>query len=183
MKEKNIHFVERHVEKMLLGVACVFLLGVLWLFVIGQPYTVVVAGEDAVPPSRVNEMVLQAAKELGGLVGEKSVSPLKQIPVPEYTDLFRERLAMAPSRAEALDPLGNPGLADMGRADLVNPRSVVVAAPTPASPQGVRVVLGVRCVACSGAVGGGVGGRGSRCAGGGCAGRGVRASGGRACAA
>ena len=142
MKDKNIHFIERHVEKLILGGACMFMLVVVWVYVLGQPYTVKVGIDQSVPPSRVNDTVEQAATNLFGMIGDDSASPLDQIPIPQYTQLFRARISQAPLGVDQLDPLGNPGLAEVGQVEFSEPTPVDIAVSVPPAPVGTQTVEG-----------------------------------------
>jgi hypothetical protein len=112
MKPKDIGFVQQHIEKIILGVALLFVLLVLWLYVLGSPYSVKLGSRDKVPPGEVMSEVRQKASMLDSRL-KATDSPLPETPVPDYTTEFASRYRRLPlAMARFNVPLHEPGLGD-----------------------------------------------------------------------
>lgn len=110
MKNKDIGFLQQHLEKIVLGVAVLFALVVVALYYLGNPYAVSVGGRDGVSPDEVMDVVLQRAKRLEQEVN-KPDSPLPATPVPPYTREFVTRSNRLPlSEARFASPIGRTGI-------------------------------------------------------------------------
>lgn len=110
MKLKNTHFFERHVEKIVLGLAVVFAMVVLAVYVLSDPYTVDVKGQP-LSALEVENRVSLATQNLEKRI-QDPVSPLGEMPALNYSDAFAQRLIRrrphpTPPLAAAL---GEPGL-------------------------------------------------------------------------
>lgn len=94
MKIKNLNFLEKHIEKIVIGIGLVFFLLVVWSFVLGQPYTVTVItrmGTKTVTPDQVEVMIRDQARKLENDY-KKTETPFDEIPLPRWTDDFRDRM-------------------------------------------------------------------------------------------
>lgn len=108
MKVKNLNFVEKFIEKIIIGLALVFALAVIWLKFLGQPYTVEIGGKE-VKPHEVEQTILDALKKLDR--GIKSTdSPIPDRKIPQFTREFVTRLQRDPSTFPFKLSLGVGGL-------------------------------------------------------------------------
>ncbi len=131
MKIKNIHFIERHIEKIILGACALFGLVILWFFVLDSPYTTKILNEEGIGPDRVPQLVRKQADDIFADITNPK-SPLPSIPVPPYTSMFRERVERKPLSVASLDPLSHPGLA--GPFQFEEPVQKRFHLPTPPAP-------------------------------------------------
>lgn len=131
MKLKNLNFAEQHIEKILIGVGVAFFGLVVWLFVVGEPYVVKVPGEsEPLTPEQV-EQVIRRKADLLETQTQKKTLPFDKIPLPNWTDDFRDRMTGHFLPVDRLPyPMSSPGL-DQGlivASAVVNPERTV---PTP----------------------------------------------------
>lgn len=111
MKIKNLSFVEKHIEKIVLAV-CVLIAGlVTWSFVLQMPYGVKIGSSDElVAPDVVDEKLIDVVKKLETAINNPE-SPLPPMPVPSYTRGFRDRVMRGLANIPEYDsPIGPPGL-------------------------------------------------------------------------
>ncbi|MCC7192005.1 MAG: hypothetical protein IT444_04395 [Phycisphaeraceae bacterium] len=109
MKIKNLTFIDKHIHKIVIGVALVLAVIVIWLYVQGQPYQVELNARMMTPTETVEEIDL-ATKKLDGAISKKE-SPLPKITVPSYTTDFKARAVRSLTGKSKLEvPLGPPGL-------------------------------------------------------------------------
>jgi hypothetical protein len=87
MKIKNVNFIEKHVEKIVLGVGLACALGVLSLYALSDPYYVKVGQGDPLYPADVEMKLQNQAKELERNLNSQS-SGLPPITIPPYTATF-----------------------------------------------------------------------------------------------
>jgi hypothetical protein len=102
MKIKNVNFIEKHLEKVLLGVGLACALGVLYVFAINDPYYVLAANGDKLYPADVEVKLLDTAKKLEKDLASPN-SGLPTIVIPEYTKTFEYLANQTP-------PSPRPGL-------------------------------------------------------------------------
>lgn len=131
MKLKNVNLVERHLEKAVLAAAVLFGLMVFWVYTLGTPYTAMVANREGLTPDQVEGVVLEKVEGLERQLNDP-VSALPEIPVPPYTEMFRQRVDLRPVLVATLDPLGQPGLAGPFKFD--EPTETAFYIPAPPSP-------------------------------------------------
>ncbi len=87
MKIKNVNFIEKHVEKLVLGVGLACALGVLYMYALSDPYYVTTNNGDKLYPANIEDKLLNTIKELERNLNSP-VSGLPVITVPEYTKSF-----------------------------------------------------------------------------------------------
>ncbi|MCX5659868.1 MAG: hypothetical protein NTW19_09120 [Planctomycetota bacterium] len=111
MKLKNINIVERHVERVFLGLAVLFAAAVLWLYYASSPYSTPEVGpERAASPDRVEEVLEEAAKKLSAGLNSQ-VASLPPMPVPTYTQDFQRRVNRSVAGVNRYDvSIGQPAL-------------------------------------------------------------------------
>lgn len=90
MKIKNLNFVEKFIEKIVLVLAVVFALGVIWLKFLGQPYVVEIGGKEA-GPGEVESIILDELKGLQTGI-DRTDSPIRERDIPKFTDQFVREL-------------------------------------------------------------------------------------------
>ena len=120
----------------MLGV--VFFLIVVWLFVVGTPYSATINSHLGIKPDLVERKVLEEVHKLNEQIRPGSRSPLPDIPVPPYNKMFRDRLINASSVVGAYSPLGYSGLARKFVPDPVDGEGSIP--PPPLRPPPVRIV-------------------------------------------
>lgn len=133
MKIKNLNFLEKHIEKIAIGIGLAFFALVMWLFVLGEPYTIDVvtrSGTQTVTPDKVEVMIRDEARKLEQSY-KKPETPFDEIPLPKWTDDFRGRMTgrFLPVDRLAM-PLNMPGL-DKSMADNVLTEKQLRIIPTP----------------------------------------------------
>jgi len=142
MKQKNLNIVQRHVEKAVLGVVLVAALVILYLYVIGSPYNVQIAGQDRAP-DEVEDVVYNKAKGLNSRI-IATEDPLPDMPVLRYTDEFRDRVNR---RLVGVDEYSiPPSWAGIDPDDIGGPIGVVKQTifnvPTPPAPADIKTRSG-----------------------------------------
>ena len=146
MKLKNVSFVDRTLHKIAPLVALLFLLVVLYFYVLGEPYQVVLQhGGNPVPPEQVEDEIQRAASRL-----EKKIYstenplkiPMKLIP---YTEEFQTRSLQSLVGKTTFDvPLGPAGLdAKVFTPTPLPPSEYMVHLPPPATDVKARPTYGV----------------------------------------
>ncbi len=114
MKAKHLGFMEKNLEKIVIGIAGTILVAVLWFFVLGSPHKVEyregMGAPRVVIPGQVEQALDDKAIELqAGLI--RGDSPLPPISVPAYRARFSEGLTETLAQDSALAvALGEPGL-------------------------------------------------------------------------
>lgn len=126
MKVKNINFIERHIEKFLLGVCAIVAVLIVLFYVMGQPYAVKLGVDDNVAPGDVPGKIYDRARALEAGVNKKE-TPLPTIPVPNYAIKFLEEIARSPNHGVRSYevPIGSHGL---------DPIDIPVETPDPIEP-------------------------------------------------
>lgn len=109
MKVKNLSFVEKYIEKIVLGLALLFSLGVLWLKFTGEPYRVAVGSGDPVPPADVEQKLLNQLRSLEQAVADPK-NPLPMREFPPFTEVFVRDLVPRPDVRQFTISLSQPGL-------------------------------------------------------------------------
>ncbi len=93
MQIKNASFVDKHIEKVVLGVAALIALIVLWVFWLGSPYEVELRGAaEPKAPGEVGEFIASRAERLDRAINSEQ-SPLKLPAQERRADLFKQELA------------------------------------------------------------------------------------------
>ena len=111
MKIKNLSFVEKHIEKVVLSVCVLITALVLWSFVLQMPYGVKIGtSDDLVPPDGVDEKLSDVVNKLDKAIHDPK-SPVPPMPVPNYTKGFKARVERGLAGIPEYDsPFGPPGL-------------------------------------------------------------------------
>jgi hypothetical protein len=113
MKVKNLNFVEKYIEKIILVVAVVFFVAVLVFKFIGKPYEVEMAG-DNIAPDQIGQMLERKAGPLDKAL--KNPEPTIKVPkVPGYAGQHRVKLGQKLDGPAFLYTFGGPGLAEWVR--------------------------------------------------------------------
>ncbi len=102
MKIKNVSFIEKHLEKIVLGVGLACALGVLYVYAINDPYAITTNNGDKLYPDDVERKLLETAKKLEKDLNSPN-SGLPAISVPPYTAIFETLANQTP-------PSPRPGL-------------------------------------------------------------------------
>ncbi len=114
MKMKNVSFVEKHVEKVVLGVGVLFLLAVIWFYAaFAQKIEVKVGNQTTVAtPGQIERLVQQETDDLGRRL--QNATPPEQLvnmQVPPYADELKTKItAPVTTIARLPGPLGATGL-------------------------------------------------------------------------
>ena len=90
MKMKNANFIEKHVEKVILGLGALIALVVVWFYVIGNPYGIAV-GSKQIAPDQIEDSVRQPVRDLQRRLVAAEVPEELKISVRGYTDQFVNR--------------------------------------------------------------------------------------------
>jgi len=85
MKVKNLNFIEKYVEKMVLAVALLFCVGVLWLKSTGTPYRVELDGVGEVGPDQIDDELGKIADDLRRKLAEGEIDRPR---LPDFTIEF-----------------------------------------------------------------------------------------------
>ena len=84
MAKQNVTFIERHVEKMVLGLTGAVVLAIAVLYVVGTPYKVDSGGEELNPKTLVGKIALQADQARLKIKSAKAVEPTNdKVVVPQ----------------------------------------------------------------------------------------------------
>lgn len=144
MTPKDTGFIQQHIEKVVLAVALLFVLIVLWLYYLGNPYSVKLAAHDDVPPAEVMDVIKQKAQVLKGKL-DLPQSPLPQTPVPDYTKEFvnRSQRPLLPTDTYPI-AFGEPGLGDFKPAP---PKTRYVIMPPIPAPTRIKARAGFNVLA------------------------------------
>jgi hypothetical protein len=109
MKTKNVNFVDKYIEKIILALAVVFAGYVIWTKVMGTPYSVKIENAQ-VAPDEVEQIVTERAEALNARISSDK-SPLPDMTVPSYTDKFKDRMAANVVGVKQYPvPLSHPGI-------------------------------------------------------------------------
>jgi len=143
MKQKHTNFLQRNIEKFVI-LGALLIAAVLALFyVVGSPYEVEVAGQQAAP-GEVEDIVNRKALSLRNAINSND-NPLPEINVPDYTERFIVRLnrEIAPG-APLPTPLAEAGVPTeiFGELGTDDPTTRLVDVPTPPAPSDVRLRQG-----------------------------------------
>ena len=88
MKVKNLNFIEKYIEKMVLAVALLFCLGVLWLKSTGTPYTVTLDDVGEVGPGEIDDELTKIAEDLKRKMENSDIDRPR---LPDFTRDFVEQ--------------------------------------------------------------------------------------------
>ncbi len=139
MDMKDVGFFQKHVEKLVLGAAGLFLVGIGAWMVLGSPYAVEL-GRDSVGPRELEQRIRDRAQQLEGNLRDSREleQTIAQRRVPAYAADFATRLQSPPLAATRLAALGAPGLEDFGELPEPEPYHV----PQPPAPTGTLAIAG-----------------------------------------
>lgn len=140
MKLKGINPIEQHVEKFVLVIFALALLGFLVMQFLGEPNAVEVSGRT-VPPENARELVRDKALQVKGQLESVDPAPALEGELTNYVEPFARRLETQDVPAIAVESLGasalaradSPGMGTGGIGDIgstADPLHV----PTPPSP-------------------------------------------------
>ena len=123
MKIKNLNIIEKHVEKLILALAVLFMLWVVWSYLLSGGVTVEVNGQEK-KPADVEADIKKAADAAKRKVSGTELPPeLRDVKPPDYISAFKKRLVTI-GRTFRTEPhvfiLGDHGL---------DPKDVEVKAP------------------------------------------------------
>ena len=143
MKMKNIKFIEKHIEKIVLAIAGVFFLSALWFFVFNS-FSLEISssgGKKRVSVMEVETEIRGVAKKLDAALKD-SKSPLKQLAIQPYAQQFTARQGRAVIEHKAYSmPLGEGGLRQSDiEIDVGGHRQFQMAQPV--APQELKVKYG-----------------------------------------
>jgi len=143
MKMKNINFIEKHIEKIVLAIAVIFFLSALWFFVFNS-FSLEIrssGGQKRVSVMEVETEIRGVAKKLDAALKD-SKSPLKQLAIQPYAQQFADRQDRSVIEHKAYSmPLGEGGLRQSDiEIDFGGHRQFLVARP--AAPQELKVKYG-----------------------------------------
>ncbi len=139
MNMKNVNFLQKHVEKLILGAALVVALLIVLVYALGSPYTATVANQE-MGPRQVEAYLIEQARDLD----RKVSSDQPQFEPPEiagYSDELDSRLALAPAPMPRYPQLaGRPGVSptDIGIGDRPLPYEI----PRPPLPSDIAARAG-----------------------------------------
>lgn len=141
MKLKHVNFFDLHAEKLILAAAVLFAGLVLLSYFLVNPFTLTTGWGTGMRPEQTEQTVLRKAIELEQQIRPEAPSPLPEISIPPYTEMFRQRMARAPVQVDQFDPLSEPGLQDnMMGTSLAGPVPLTV--PRPPAPHSVSARTG-----------------------------------------
>jgi hypothetical protein len=141
MKLKHVNFFDLHAEKLILAAAILFSGLVLLSYFLVSPFTLTTGWGTGMRPEQTEQTVLRKAIELEQQIRPEAPSPLPEISIPPYTEMFRQRMARAPVQVDQFDPLSEPGLQDnMMGTSLAGPVPLTV--PRPPAPHSVSAKTG-----------------------------------------
>ena len=114
MRLEQRSFIEKYIEKIILGVACLIALGILWIYFLGSPYNVDLGGKK-VEPVAVEDEYKQKADTLKREVAKAEPHAdlvTLQNNLPDYAERFRSRYTQPLSSSSYLPSIifGDPGI-------------------------------------------------------------------------
>ncbi|GAB4107913.1 MAG: hypothetical protein Kow00105_12350 [Phycisphaeraceae bacterium] len=110
MNPKDAGFFQKNVEKLILGVSVLLMLGGVYYFVLGNPFPVELGG-SAVGPDEIRPRIESRVKRLESkLRSDETVLPDR--PIPSYSEAFVEAMQDKPTTMTQLAPLALGGLSD-----------------------------------------------------------------------
>jgi len=103
MAKKNVNIVEQHVEKVVLGIAVLFLLAVIFMYLVGSPNSVDFEGKSF-GPSQIDLEVRQKAERLAGpsKLGRTTPMASDEIPVPNWAERLNASFVEGVVKSNAL---------------------------------------------------------------------------------
>jgi len=144
MKIKNLNFIEKHIEKIILAVGLIFFMVVLWFYILGTPYQVEVSGRgmtEKLTPDQVEERIQQQARQLESNISRPDL-PFPPITLPSWTDDFRDRMTRGFLPVDRLNmQLGSAGL-DRSLVNITRDPEQNRVVPTPPAPVAVKAAAG-----------------------------------------
>ncbi len=134
MKTKNVSFVDKYIEKLVVAVAALFFLAVVYLYGVGDPYKAKVGAVEKTPVE-VEEQLRRDAEALKQKV-KSTESPLPDMTLPPYAARFKERVQRPLVGGQPLLALSLSGIdADIADIDKVgDPRDRRIIIPNPPKP-------------------------------------------------
>ncbi|MEZ6191115.1 MAG: hypothetical protein R3C45_07455 [Phycisphaerales bacterium] len=108
MNPKDSGFFQKNIEKLVLGVSALLLLGAAYYFLLGNPFPVEVSGR-AIGPTEIKDRVQARVNQLDNQLDSPD-SALPDRPIPAYSEAFVEDMAEKPTTMAALMPLAQAGL-------------------------------------------------------------------------
>lgn len=136
MKLKDVGFFQRHLEKLVLGAAGAFLLGIAGVYLIGDPYTVTLENRQ-LQPEEVPTYVRDRARELESrLADEEPLADIEEVAqVPELAPTFIAALRPEPSQF-VMAPIGAGAMSPADFEPPIDP-SEPYHVPSPPTPENV----------------------------------------------
>ncbi|MEM1108496.1 MAG: hypothetical protein AAGH99_07375 [Planctomycetota bacterium] len=131
MNNKDLGFFQQHIEKIVLGIGGVVLIGVgATQFLLGQPNAIEV-NNKVVSPDEIKDNVTRPAQTLAGRLDQPS--PLPEIVIPKYSQSFIKLFDLDVATNQQLAAIDNTGLADEFNV-IVSPDYPTKFLPTPPLP-------------------------------------------------
>lgn len=101
MAKKNVGVIEKHFEKVILGVAVLALLAIMVMYLVSNPHTVEFAGQTY-GPSEIDVEVRKRAAALASKMARASEIPGDRLPAPDWEQRLRQ-FEQGPVQSEGLD--------------------------------------------------------------------------------
>ena len=145
MKIKNVGFVEKHIEKLVLGAAGLFLLVVVWIYVVDSPYSVTVTIGSQAQDLGSTEIESEVKKEVETLrkrlEDTTPSSDLATLRVPDYTTEIKSKMDLPPVPVASYSaPLSWPGLeTSVAGTGVTEGAAVHYVLPQPPAPEGIKI--------------------------------------------
>ena len=111
MNPKDSGFIQKYVEKLVLGIAVLCLLGTAYIFVVQDPFPVKV-GNKKVGPDQITKTITDAANRLETKINSDETA-LPDRGIPSYSEAFVADLQEKPTTLAQLTPLAEPGLEEL----------------------------------------------------------------------
>lgn len=108
MNPKDAGFIQKYVEKLVLGIALLCLLVTAWFFLMGNPFPVEV-NRSQIGPGEIESKIGSVSKRLDQQL-DSNETALPDRGIPSYAEAFVADMAKKPTTLEALTPLAHSGL-------------------------------------------------------------------------
>lgn len=139
MRTKDFGFFQQHVEKIVLGLGLLVLLGVgATQFLLGEPNAVELENKS-VAPGDIKDTVVIKAERLKNDLGKES--PIPEIVIPKYAESFVRLFGLPVATDQSLAAIDAPGIASVWL-NVVSPKYLDLLLPTPPVPIDVLATSG-----------------------------------------
>lgn len=131
MRTKDFGFFQQHVEKIVLGVGLLVLIGVgATQFLLGEPNAVELENKP-VAPGDIKDTVVIKSNQLGSRLDADS--PIPTIDIPAYAESFVRLFGLPVATDQQLASIDSPGIASVWL-NVVSPKYLDLVLPTPPVP-------------------------------------------------